>query len=240
MDQAKSICIPLMIYGTITYMCSIFLSHKFNSTLQDILINYFRWIIGSGSIYYFIPILLFCRVVSKKIDEKILIVVSIISIFLSWDYLPHNEYFTRYLNPFNFIIYYELGRLSYKYNFQPIGKYKVILSIVILFIIYHLWDNPTYFNIYCIIFSTSIFIILYNILYIYNNSILINIGKISFVMYLIHIQIAGVINSLSIKLGFEQIKVFIALFVVSILVILLNKAINQTCNKKWSKYLGFR
>lgn len=240
-QQVKYIVVPTLIYGSLTFVISFVITDKPHTPSMTILGDYIRWIVGSGSIYYFITVLLFCHASSKIINDWILVAISILSIFLSWNYLPHNEIFTRYLNPFNFIIYYSLGRIARKYDFNPIGKYYIACSIIALISIIVLWkDNHTYFNLYCIPFSAASFILLYNIVYFYNNAFLIKIGKISFVIYLIHIQIAGIINSLFTKFRLEHIKVFVAFFTVCAIVFILQKIINAFCSKNWVKYFGFR
>lgn len=158
-QQVKYIVVPTLIYGSLTFVISFVITDKLHTPSMTILGDYIRWIVGSGSIYYFITVLLFCHASSKIINDWILVAISILSIFLSWNYLPHNEIFTRYLNPFNFIIYYSLGRIARKYDFNPIGKYYIACSIIALISIIVLWkDNHTYFNLYCIPFSAASFI----------------------------------------------------------------------------------
>ena len=240
-QQTKFLIIPLLTYASITYIISFVINHRWDTSIDKIIIQYFRWVIGSGSIYYFIPVLLFCRFTSKYIADWILIIVSTISILLSQDYLPHNEIFTRYLNPFNFIVYYSIGRVVRLYSISLMGGAKLLLSAVILVISIIVWKGiPTYFNILCIPFSLSILVILYDFFNKKNSVILISIGKISFVVYLIHIQIAGIINSLMRHIGLEHFKVFIAYAVVCAIVYVASVYLKK--NDKWqiSKHLGFR
>lgn len=241
--QAKSIIIPWIIYATMTFVGSVLINHRISCAFTDLLSDYFRWVCGSGSIYYFLSVLLICQLISKRLNEWLLVTVSLVSIGLSWEYIPHNGILTRYLNPFNFIIYYALGRLVRKYAIplQDILGGKNSLSTIVIFCVVMLWKGePTYFNLLCVPFSMSFFVILYNILNRFNAPLLINIGKISFVVYLIHIQIVGVINTWMTGHGLEHFKVFCAYAIVCAIVFAYKVIVLSFDKWHLSQFLGFR
>ena len=245
--QVKSIIIPWIIYATMTFMGSVLINHRISCAFTDLLSDYFRWVCGSGSIYYFLSVLLICQLISKYFNEWLLVAVSLVSIGLSWEYIPHNGIFTRYLNPFNFIIYYALGRLVRKLRYTHFntskftGGVKILLSTIVIFCAVMLWKGePTYFNLLCVPFSMSFLVILYNVLNSFNAPLLINIGKISFVVYLIHIQIVGVINTWMTGHGLEYFKVFCAYAVVCAIVLAYKTIVLSFDKWHLSQFLGFR
>ena len=241
--QAKSIIIPWIIYATMTFVGSVLINHRISCAFTDLLSDYFRWVCGSGSIYYFLSVLLICQLISKRFNEWLLVAISLVSIGLSWEYIPHNVIFTRYLNPFNFIIYYTLGCLVRKYAIplQNLLGGEILLSTIVIFCAVMLWKGePTYFNLLCVPFSMSFLVILYNVLNSFNDPLLINIGKISFVVYLIHIQIVGVINTWMTGHGLEYFKVFCAYAVVCAIVLAYKTIVLSFDKWHLSQFLGFR
>lgn len=241
-NRIKKLCIPLFIWASLTFVVSCFISKEIGGGIL-LLINYIRWTLGSGSIYYFVPLLLVCMALSKYVNSYLLIILSIISITLSWDFIPHNRILTRYLNPFNFILYFELGKIAREQKWQINNKMiSAIGSLSILIIVGVLWPSfePCYFSILCIPFVIAAFMFIDTILRLFSLRFMIPIGKYSFVIYLCHILIAGVING-RLHGWMEYIKVPVAFIITCIFVFALKLSIDKVfSNEKVSVWLGYR
>lgn len=242
--KIKWIFFPLLVYGSLTYCISLLIHYKdLSSSFYLLVINYLKWIFGCGSIYYFVPVLIVCTILGRYINNYVLIVLSAVSIYLSLDYIPHNDIITRYLNPFNFLIYYSLGRISRKTRKSQIDicKKNVIGAISVFVVSIVTWDStPTYFDLHCVFFSMSAYIILMGFLGSLSDlSFLVYIGKLSFVIYLIHIQIAGFLNTR--MGGVEYIKIPVAFFVTVCFVAMLNYLISHNSKTySYMRFLGFK
>lgn len=241
--KVVKLCVPLLIWSTLSFAVSCFLNKNVMYGSFPLAFNYLRWILGSGSVYYFVPLLLICMLLSQYFNKYLLMFVSCVSIALSWDYVPHNEIFTRYLNPFNFIIYFELGKLVREKGWKTNNNFAVaICSLIVLVTIGFLWDSldPCYFSICCIPFVIAAFLLVNSSIAMFPVKQLIPIGKYSFVIYLSHIHIAGLINS-RMHGWLEFFKVPLAFVVVCFLVVLLHIFLNKTDrDKRFLSWFGFR
>lgn len=241
--KIKWIFSPLLVYGSLTYCISLLIHYKdISFSFYLIVINYLKWIFGCGSIYYFVPVLIACTILGRYINNFVLIVLSAVSIYLSLDYIPHNDIITRYLNPFNFLIYYCLGRITRKSKINLVNKKNVIGAMFVFVVSIVTWDSfPTYFDLHCIFFSMSAYIILMGFLGSLSDlSFLIFIGKLSFVIYLVHIQIAGFFNT-RMGGGMECIKVPVAFFVTVCFVAMLNYLISHNSKTySYMRFMGFK
>ena len=196
-SKMKSLFIPLIIWGTFGYIPSIIFE---NLSLREGVIGYVKFLYGCGTWLYFVPVLFWCRTICTfKIHNTYIYIIlaslSCLSIILtSLGLINYNEYFTRYTNPFNFLVYYILGIIISKFNFSFKAGYLVLISTIVIVSIILLWNNlPSYFSIFCIPFSISSFILLYNVARIMRKGE--NIGKMSYVIYLSHMIPMGIISS---------------------------------------------
>lgn len=182
-------------------------------------------------------------ILSRCCNGILLIVLSIISIALSSDLIPHNEIITKYLNPFNFVLYFELGKYARVRNLINSSNITSILgSLIVLILIGVFWPSfePSYFSVLCIPFVISAFIFLDSLLRIRSLKFLVPIGKYSFVIYLCHIQIAGIING-RFHGWTEFIKVPVAFLITCVLVFSIVKILQKTHrNGKLIGWLGYR
>lgn len=94
--KAQRMMIPLLFWGTITFIISVALSHGFSNSFPDLIFKWIKWVIGSGSIYYFVPVLLACMLFVVYVNEYILIAMSLLSIGLGLK-IPYGDVFTAYL-----------------------------------------------------------------------------------------------------------------------------------------------
>lgn len=182
-------------------------------------------------------------VLSKYCNNYLLIVLSIISIALSWSYIPHNEIITRYLNPFNFVLYFELGKIAREKNMQIKNNIATALgSLLVLTMIGIFWPSsePSYFSILCIPFVIAVFIFMDSCLRLFPLRFFVPVGKYSFVIYLCHIQLAGIVNG-RLHGWLELVKVPIAFMITCVFVISI-KIVLERINKdgKCLEWLGYR
>lgn len=233
--------IPVLFWGTISFIFSkiikheIFLSEKF-------IIDWMLYLLGSRSIYYFITVLICCIILFNNFNKWVLIIISFISIICGDTFIFHNEYFTRYLNPFNFLFYFQIGSLVREYEFQ-FDNALIEFSLGLCFCLssWFLFDQtPSYFSIYCITNAVGAFLLLDSLLHFISYRILIYLGKISFVIYLMHISLASYLNS-RLQGEFQYLKVFFAFAIVSLFVFTLDIITrNISCLKRYRSILGFR
>lgn len=185
-----------------------------------------------------------CILLSRFCNRYIILLLSILSITLSWNYIPHNDIFTRYLNPFNFILYFELGKIVREKDLR-IKNYinSLIVSIMIMVLTGILWPSlqPTYFSIICIPFVMAALVFFDSLLKLLPMKFLITMGKYSYVIYLCHIQIAGIINGRMHGGLMEILKVPIAFILTFAFVAIVYQVVSNTNKEgKLLKYLGFR
>lgn len=235
--------IPLMIWGTLT-----FLLHIFKTQEEAHLKDYLMWIYGCGSWLYFVPVLLWCQIMLRLLDKDwIWILVGFVSTSLSvFDIIPYNFVFTPYVNPFNFIIYFCAGRLIRKYHFidfisdKPLVWTAVSILVMTLFLII---TEPLYWTPWTWVFSVALFCFLYLLFNKCTPNWLIQIGMMSYVIYLCHMQIAGFIHfSFSFLWGtpLEIVKVFVAFAMVCLFCYFLKFVLKRFGFVKLINLLGFR
>lgn len=241
--KLRTIGLPVLIFGSLSYLFSTLVfgvNVKFNFFIDWVL-----YIIGSRSIYYFVSILFCCFILSKIANIWLLILLSVLSITLGHDWIPHNDVFTRYLNPFNFILYFELGTVARKYNWKLNNiTHSIVFGLVLCIVSWFLFDKstPTYFSVYCIIFFIGSFLLCDGLLHFFKSNHLVYIGHISFVIYLIHIPFAGFINArLQNYCVWEYLKVFVAFVIVVSLVRIIDYLTNKFERlRRFRPLLGYR
>lgn len=236
--KCRTLIIPQLIWGTITYLIHVLKVPGIG------VIPYLKWVAGIGTWLYFVPVLLCCQLLSRYINRSILMCLGLTSMFLSYyGVISYNEVFTPYVNPFNFICYFVLGsylRLYDKWmNIKPIegGGFLAVSLLLIVFF------KPVYWYPYSLVSSVALFLALYAFLQRYNSRIVVEIGKLSFVIYLSHMQLAGAINQILKPLwgaSVEFIKVLIAFALVTILVWCLQRLLWHFKLSSIERCLGFR
>lgn len=249
--KLSSLFIPLIIWGSLTFLFDFIVFH---GTLKgNFLVQYIKWILGFGTWYYFVPVAFECILLLRYVNKYILLFVSLVSIGLSQSKLiPYNEVFTYYINPFNFIVYPILGQILHGFVERKSYKgHNLLVSLVLLLtslILGRYGEKimPVYFNYSCILFSISVLILLMYLLQFATNKYLVillgGVGKNSFIIYLVHMQVAGLINGLYARIGLptylEFFKAFVAILVVAIMVAILKLCLYK--NKSLLLALGYR
>ncbi len=216
--KINSIIIPWIFCSLITYTISFINNWSF--------IGYIRWILGIGTWYYYITILLVCMIIFKFVNRKPLLIIIIalngVSLLLEQigaDVL--NLFTTPYLNIFNWMGFFALGILLQ--NGLNIGKKVVVICLIgCLFtgVYIHLYDMSEYFNIFSAINSVCLVAIFYKI-----SSKLIKIkklaklGKNTYTIYLLHMQIVQFVCK--IICGYWLIDAVLPLIGLTVMIILI-------------------
>lgn len=239
--KVKTIIIPWIIAGSITYLMHVIKMHDLN------VIGYIKWVLGSGTIYYYLTnyvLFLFLFKYIQKSDKllylciALTIVQSILNTFnIKYFNIP---FITKYLNIFNWIGFFALGILIRKYNIidfilthNKILIYAIIISII-LFILMYKYVIYGYFHIVSLIYEiTNSVIVLYLSYWLLNNKFFNFIGKTSFCIYLYHIQIVQKICwSLPSNIFFTIINPFLGLIIMAFIIFVGMKVIEKFKYKK--------
>ncbi|MEG2158130.1 MAG: acyltransferase family protein [Bacteroidaceae bacterium] len=237
--KLTTLIIPLLVWGTITYAL-----HCIKDSTKLSIISWLCWIYGCKTWLYFVPVLLWNTIMARYINIYVCVALGLLSIlFTELRYIPYNDFFTEFTNPFNFTIYYVLGLFIRRFDLQHFLEKKamIITGTVILIFYYIMQIRVSYFMFTCIPFCLSSYCLLYYISSRIKGNSLISIGKLSFAIYLSHIQIAGFVNSFFFKYStgvFESTKAIIA-FLFSFLFVYLVSILT----KRYTiihKALGFR
>lgn len=219
----KRLLLPLFLWGTVTYLI-----HCLPSSTTFSMTGYGLWIIGSNTFLYFVWMLLSIMLLYQVFDSPFVwIFIGIGSIVLSQlDLIPYTSNWTPYLNPFNFIFYFSFGTLLRRRN---LWEYRESLALVIgaififltsyLLCLINSWN--LFFNVHTMLMQISITWILISLVAQFRilPKFLIYVGKVSFLIYLMHIQFASTINILALPLPYMQvIKVVVAFSAVLLLI----------------------
>ena len=242
-SKLSGLFIPLLIWGTIGYLPSLIFG---NMSVGESVAGYFKWIYGCGSWLYFVPVLFWCKLMSSSGRAEldiILMCVSLTSIILTaLELIPYNDYFTAYTNPFNFMIYYQIGLYMRKLDINYRSRHLVCISAALMGVVILCWKTiPSYFSIWCVPFSICSFLLMYNF------SRLVNIGesvgKSSYVIYLLHMVPMGIIAR---RIHFwwgtplQILNVIIIFTIIAFTVLVLKLILGKLHQNKILRYLGYR
>ena len=220
-----SIVVPWIFCGTLVYMISDFSSYS--------IIEYIRFVLGVGSYLYYIPVLLITYIIFYILPEKTIccilcIIINVISLIVSqFDLLNIGNDF---LDIFNWIGYFAIGCLINKFGLlNKIKSYKKLIiyvcipACILCCVLAYIFEVETYFNLFVFISIPFYFSLVYGIsaLWFENSTIIQNIGKISYTIYLIHMPVASVFKRL-VRMSFIEAYVLIPFFVVFVVVMVIN------------------
>ena len=228
--KLKSVFVPWLLLSICTFMLSAVLKRL----LSGFPFSFIQYFLGFGSLYWYMTISFILFVVFKYITKNwqlvVCVIISILSVYLSFfKIIPYNQYFNQYLNPFNWVGFFALGILLRKENlldklinikafvFAFIG---FVMSIVAV-IAFRLNEFLSYTDVTSLFTEIFGFIVVLNLSnWLSNSKLLIDIGKKSFFIYLMHIQVAGAINTrLPYNTVFFILRPFIALAVCYIIAV---------------------
>lgn len=239
---ARNLFVPVLIWGLISYFLANYISLL---SLHVQVLDVLKWIYGCGSWLYFVPVLFWCKILSRCFDRYyyILLLISLMSIYLTArNIIPYNEYFTAYTNPFNFYVYFQTGRIIRQNNIELLSVKLFLMSLAVCIISLCAWsETPSYFSLYSVVVSICSFVVLYRIAYHIKYGE--EVGKLSYVIYLVHLVPASILNrhgQIIFGAWFEYLKVPLIFFLILIVVWIGKLLLQQMHNVKLYKYLGYR
>lgn len=247
--KSQSIMIPWLICGIVTFLFSVLLGAEIS------VINVVKWILGVHTWYYYLPMLFACYLLFSIFHSTAWLFVSVgiscISLTITqlriWK-MPFP--ITDYLNVLNWMGFFAIGIIFRRfYREGIISRFQVILSAILFLVTGVLYVflpiEKTYWNTYLVVFALCAFFFIYCISYVLSDiRVLRDIGKKSYFIYLIHMQIAGIICTkfpLPLSSDIQTIiKPIIAWVVVYGLVLVLEKILQIIHMEKLSVMLGIR
>ena len=201
------LCIPWFFCGSIVYAYTAlrgFVSLSFSTASL--------FLIGSGSYLYYLPVLLvlqiffyFMRRMDRQILMRICLLISAAS--LIWTASGHSKfwmeqiYLTDYLNPFNWCGFFSLGYAAQKLRpeiivrrIQQMWIPAAIIWVLLLIVGYYFESGFGYFSWlgYPMELCSSILMFRLGLAFA-QHSWLCHLGKYSFTVYLLHIQIVPIV-----------------------------------------------
>jgi peptidoglycan/LPS O-acetylase OafA/YrhL len=211
-----------------TFIVSLILGSK-----QKIALKYFQWILGFGTWYYYVLVLLIFFLMFKFIEKsEILLYVcfalNIVSILLeTWRLNPISQlpFCTPYLNIFNWIGYFALGVLCRKHRLDRwILKSKIALSLTIVLtifaiILFFLLKNESDFHFITFLYKLPLAVILFYVSSWLANgktNFLVAVGKDTYFIYMLHMQIVQFICR-RLPIIFEIVKPLVGLLIMCII-----------------------
>lgn len=202
--KIKTVFLPWIIFAIGTFVLSVIL----NRSLDGFPLSFIKYFLGIGSLYWYMSISCVMFAIFKHITKRwqliLCIIISVVSVYLTvYHVIPQYQYFNQYINLFNWIGFFALGILIRKENLleELINTKSFIISLIIVVAsigVAVLRGNEVKSYVDVTSLFTEVFglILILNLSnYLANNKILIDIGKKSFFIYLMHIQIAGIITT---------------------------------------------
>lgn len=136
--KIKTIVIPWIVYGIITYIVSCICS---NSTINAL--SLLHWIVGNRTWLYFVPVLLLCFVLFRALDNRWFNIVVFFLFILSniicvFDVIENMHWITKYQMLFNWCGFFQLGIFAKKNikrameNANKISTKAVIIGVWII------------------------------------------------------------------------------------------------------------
>lgn len=201
----KTVILPWLLFATFTFCISLVLSGSFSG----IAIRYIKWVLGIGTPYWYMSVMMLCFALFKLLPYKktavlyACMVISLISLLLSiFSVIDYNLEWNQYTNILNWIGVFALGILIRQKNWlEKLLSWKLaiaVLPVLILCVVYNVIDG-TQTEAYIGILSLPIELlggicVLSLAMLCYKSRLLIDVGKKSFFIYLVHIQVAGIVN----------------------------------------------
>ena len=240
---ARNLFVPVLIWGLLSYVLAHYLTIK---SIHHQLVDIFKWLYGCGSWLYFVPVLFWCKILSHLFSRytRLLFAFSLISIYMTCeDIVPYNEYFTPYTNPFNFYVYFQIGRVIRQKNISFSSDKLLVVSLIVFTASLYLWGGqiPTYFSLYSVVVSLCAFVILYRIAAWLRHGE--EVGRLSYVIYLFHLVPASIINrkgQLFFGEWFDYVKVPIIFVLIVAFVWLGKKLLKKMGLERFNNCFGYR
>lgn len=249
LKKLKNIVIPWFIISIITYIISCLLTKK-----ADFLpVSIIKWVFGVQNWYWYLPVLLVLFALFKYIKKDALLYlimgITVASVLLSaFGIIKYNMYFNQHFNIFNWAGFFALGLLIRKKDLldKLSGVIPLIVSCVLLILsvllTVKMGQAKAYIDYFSLLCELCGFVFVLNLSgYLYKINILKDIGAKSFFIYLIQMQIAGIINTrLPYNAFFFIIRPFSVLILIYIICLLIEFVLTKTKLKKYDYIIGLK
>ena len=224
LKKSKNLFIPWIVFAFASFALSAVLYKR----IDNIPFNFLKHFFGVGTVYWYMTTLVILLVVFKFLYNKewalyVCMVVSLVSIALSAiGIIVYNAYFNQYLNIFNWLGFFALGVYFRKYNLleKIIGLKYFFISLIgtiisVVVVVFRGVQIEAYVDITSLLVEMFGLVLVLNLSYLLLKSkLLCDIGKKSFFIYLMHIQVVGLINArLPFNVVFFILRPFIGLMV---------------------------
>lgn len=202
-NKAISVGIPWLFLGTVIYVYNSLVGGAAITPLE-----WFKWVIGYKTYLYYVTVLFICFMLFYKTNKAILIAcipITIISLMATaagmLDGVIEALHITHYLNIFNWIGIFALGKLLSQDDAKKLYTFilKIRYPIIILFILATaalcIFNTVRvgYFSYVGIYFEalSALFIFAISTFKIFENKLVEKIANNSFAIYLIHMAVVG-------------------------------------------------
>lgn len=202
--KCTSMVLPWLFCALVTYLIHVIMDGGASVT------GYLKWTLGSGSWYYFVTVLLVCFVVFRFVKHPVwvgaMMAAGLLSLWLtSVGVIRLQGFITDYLNVFNWFPFFGLGVLLRQYAHKwPL--YRVFtwpkIGVAGVFVLtagaaaFCAWRGFTgYFSVPMALLEVLLALCLFVVAsWLRNCSLLVEAGKRTYPVYLLHMQPAGVVN----------------------------------------------
>ena len=200
--KLERLIIPWLCCSFFTYI----LKGNYNHIDHNLILwDYIKWVLGSGTWYYYIVVYLFCLLIFKllyKSDFLLLLAIFVTIAALTLKSFGisltiHSQFMTDYLNPLHWIGFFGLGILIRKYRFDRLflskKRYQLAAGFMsIIWLFFFRQKLYTYFSVYSainsILWSGLLLALSYWLTSTKIKNYLIRVGKCSYCIYLLHMQ----------------------------------------------------
>jgi fucose 4-O-acetylase-like acetyltransferase len=248
--KAKALIIPWIVCASLTYLVGAVLSHfqSFN------IISYIQWIFGYLSWYYYVVVLIVFLLIFKFVRDSDIVlwtciglnIVSIVLETFSLNFITNLDFLSPFLNIFNWIGYFAAGILIKKYRLDRWFLEKKWTHFIAYFwmivggIAFYYFQIETDFHVITFLYKIPAILVLFLFSHFLSqrkgSKYLVEIGKNTYFIYLLHMQIVQPICS-RLPIYFEVIKPIVGLTVMILLLLLLKVTFKKVL--KWEKPLRF-
>lgn len=246
--KVKKLCIPWWIWGIVTYCISIYVN-SFSFSVQNMIL----YVLGKGSLYYYLSMLIILYFIFKYKNTVKFCILCIIFNFISYIAYAYKIFgeieFDMYLNIFNWCGFFAFGILVKKLNL--LNKILIVcdkysISIFILFILFSIFRikfdlTLGYFGKGALVGGILGEMLILALSKYLNVPYIINLGKETLIIYLMHIQVAGIFNTRLPNLWvIDILKPCLVLFVIYTFWFYMKKIFTKSCFKLFLSFLGLR
>ncbi len=207
-NKATSLCIPWLFLGSLTWLYNAILSSQFRSVS-----GYLKWVLGSGTYLYYMPVLLVCFLLFYKAPKFILwlsLPITVTSILLTASGILNSTVrfigINHYLNIFNWIGFFALGMILQNIDseklflfFKKFGFLNVALFLIAFTLLLVFKDvQYSYFSYIAIPYELigCMAILSLSTMSLTKFAFFRGLSNISFSIYLLHMPLIGILDVL--------------------------------------------